>query len=553
MRALERPFVSEIAAVPSDRVVAEFAVRGEVGIPVIGLGCTIVLGSVATDTVLAGSLVVAPLVAVLADAACMRTAERPLVAEVGATPTRGLMADGAIERVAGSSVVGSPRAIIIVLVTTHAVLLRRLVVANAVASLACQGQMGTRQRPTMPEVPTLPSLATMALATVVGKASLEVIWIGGVPELGSVATRAILAESDELTVLVTVRTLRGSVFPGQREEGVHEASGAPSRWTVAALTIRSPAVHPVIGTLGSRQVILVAREAVRARPFELTDLGARVAGPASDTCVCSDEGESSHRVLGDYILGLPGPFVVTGAAIGAQLPPVEILMTTATSPGRERLHRSPVIVAPKAFCLLVRSVERQACLLLVIELEVLSDVVPALSLVADPAIIRKSVMRDDGPMIRVPRIDRQRVRAAQRLPEDRAGQGEGDEYEEQTDLGDGGLVPGGNVVHGSEPSLDVETETQSVLVVAEAVVDVENEVGCGEEIPIHASGEGLEDGVFILDGLGIVGVARDFVADAPVGLERVSAEREASAQAVVGATLGPENVESQSALVEQEI
>ena len=303
------------------------------------------------------------------------------------------------------------------------------------------------------------------------------IGIGGGTVRSSVTGGAILAEPLELPVLVAVRAKSGLVLAREGKELMDESGGLPGRSAVTTLAVLRPAVGQMVGALGLCERLPVAGDAVRAGSLEIAHLRPRMAGPATDAGVRTDEREPRHGMLRDDVLGLPGPLVVAGSTVRSELTFVPVLVAATASTCGKGHDRSAVVVASEAFGALVGAVQCRSGLLLVIEAKVLPDLVPAVPLMADAAVIGEFVMRHDGSSRFLPAIDRRLVGAPDRRPEEGAGQGEDHEKQDQPDLAMGDLVPGGNVFHESEPRLDVEAETQCVLVVAEAVVDVEDEVG----------------------------------------------------------------------------
>jgi len=120
-----------------------------------------------------------------------------------------------------------------------------------------------------------------------------------------------------------------------------------------------------------------------------------VAGKAGGGCVRANERESSPVVFDDGILGPPGLFRVTIAAILAHGATVYVFVTAGAALRSETLDITAVVVTHKAGCGRVCAIQGNAGLLFMIEREVFLDGVPIPALVAERTIGGKRVMRHD--------------------------------------------------------------------------------------------------------------------------------------------------------------
>jgi hypothetical protein len=94
----------------------------------------------------------------------------------------------------------------------------------------------------------------------------------------------------------------------------------------------------------------------------------------------------------------------------------------------EGLHWTPIIMTAQALGILVGSLQADASLPLMVELEVGSDLVPASTFMAGHAITRKGVMRHDRPPAREPLLHVDPLLASTRA-QHRTGDGEGQQAE----------------------------------------------------------------------------------------------------------------------------
>jgi hypothetical protein len=143
------------------------------------------------------------------------------------------------------------------------------------------------------------------------------------------------------------------VSAGKREPAVDESRASPRYGLVALVTVLCPALRRVIRAPGARQVLLVTCFTTNRSAAEVADLSAWMTAKARHRGVNANQGEPGPVVQNDLAFGNPVAFVVTLAALCAELASVHIFMTSCAPSSGKDDDWAAIVVTAQTLCVLM--------------------------------------------------------------------------------------------------------------------------------------------------------------------------------------------------------
>src|SRR5690606_14155049 len=169
----------------------------------------------------------------------------------------------------------------------------------------------------------------------------------------------------------------------------------PAGRHVAAIAAVHPAERDVRRVAGRQQLTAVAADAGDVGGHEVAGERARVAAVAGHRGVRAGEREARARVRLALVDHLPGGLLVAARAVRSELGEVRVLVAAGAAARGDDLHRAAVVVAAQAQRIGVRPAQLDAGLLAVVEREARPQLLPLRAEVAQAAVGRERVVRQD--------------------------------------------------------------------------------------------------------------------------------------------------------------
>ena len=249
-----------------------------------------------------------------------------------------------------------------------------------------------------------PGRRAMALVTGLRKRLSRMV--GGPLEVHRVARRAVGWNGPECATGMALRAGKARVSADEGEGVVRHLGRLPRDGAMATVAVGGPSARRVVGRGRARQVRPVAQVTRGRGAAELAGGRARMAAFTGRRDVGPQQREPSPCMCDNRAGRPPARLLVAPPAVQPQAGRVRIGMAPAAASIHVDLHGPPVIVAAQAGRLGVRSLQRVAGLLLMIEREIVAQDVPAVRHVADPAIGGETVVGHERSPFLVPAVAR---------------------------------------------------------------------------------------------------------------------------------------------------
>ena len=327
--------VIELRAEPLRGVVAQLAILREPGGDVIRVIGGLVVLQVARRAGGAQGRILTARMTLGAGRRRMLSGKRELggvVIEGGSQPLGGGVAELTTLRKTGRDVIGAGGGLVVLQVAGHAVGTDVGVVAVGMALQARDRDVspGKRKlRQVVIEGRAVPGGSVMASGAIVRKSRGHVVGVGGLREIGEVATRAIARHALEMVAHMAGVARQILVCAGEseiRKASVIEVRDLPAIHVVAGFARRGETSGTVIQNTVLLKFAGVATEALRAEPYVLPHRRAHVAGIARERSVCAQQRETIPMVLNRSRVYAPTQNCVTVFTMRSKLALVKIRM-----------------------------------------------------------------------------------------------------------------------------------------------------------------------------------------------------------------------------------